>query len=74
MMDSNIVELCVCGHCKDRHAMKGEGMCREYLYGNFDMKCTCPCYAPFMTLSRDEDILNLTDELSQPYLEEPLDT
>ena len=52
-------EICVCGHAKDNHAHNTD-YCLEYPYGNFDNKCTCPCYSPFLTLSNEDDIRDLT--------------
>jgi len=66
------VGLCLCGHAENLHE-KRVGHCKEYNYGSFDMKCTCPAFAPFMMLRDEETIHELTDELDLPLLEEPLD-
>lgn len=60
-------DLCICGHSKDNHS-EHAGYCLEYPYGNFDNKCTCPCYSPFITLSNSNDIRDLTGP------EEPFNT
>lgn len=52
-------ELCLCGHSEDKHA-EHVGYCLEYPYGNFDNKCTCQCFSPFLTLSDADDIRDLT--------------
>lgn len=66
------VGLCLCGHVEKMHE-KHIGHCKEYNYGSFEMKCTCPVFSPFMILRDEETIHELTDELDTPLLEEPLD-
>ncbi len=63
-----VKDLCLCGHSEDKHAERA-GYCLEYPYGNFDNKCTCQCYSPYLTLSSDADILDLTDPEDPPQTE-----
>lgn len=63
-----VKELCICGHSKDNHA-EHVGFCLEYPYGNFDNKCTCPCYSPFLTLTYAGDISDLTGPEDPPQTE-----
>lgn len=64
------VHVCICGHCNGSHSNNGEGYCEEYLYGNFEMKCTCQCFSPYLTLTNERDIRDLTDA-EQPFDESP---
>ena len=64
------VALCNCGHKTGAHAGEAhDGYCLEYLYDGL-AKCTCQAFSPFLTLDREEDILELTSELSIPDVEE----
>ncbi len=58
-MATECIEICECGHRKTSHAVdkKGlEGYCKEYIYNNFDNKCRCQQYVPYMVLDQREDM------------------
>ena len=57
---SNIV-ICSCGHEKAKHAHNGTEYCLEYIYGDFEFKCSCRYYEPYMELTTDTEIRELTD-------------
>jgi len=64
------VEICNCGHEKYHHKEDDTGLpgyCRAYLYDDFEMKCTCQQFNPFMKLTDQDDIYNLTDVEETPY-------
>lgn len=59
------IAICSCGHEKHNHKPDKEGMlgyCKEYLYGDFEMKCTCQQFNPFMELTDADSIYDLTDD------------
>jgi len=65
MVKPEEVELCNCGHEAYHHKLDHNGIlgyCRDYLYGDFEMKCTCQQFNPLMTLTDSHDIYDLTDD------------
>lgn len=63
------VEICNCGHERYHHKEDDSGLpgyCREFLYDDFDMKCTCQQFNPLMALTDSVDIYNLTDDSFVP--------
>ena len=58
-MTTKCVEICECGHTKDSHSVDHKGLvgyCKEYIYNNFEMKCRCQQYIPYMVLDKEEDM------------------